>query len=399
MKAIKEHVTNIIIGLILAGLLVLLPIHNVYAFTIPGVEIKVNVPDWKGISDELNDKLIFLKSIDEDFTDIQAKLMAGKFLNISEKLKIENALYEMEKYPEQFFYQMMQNPVNLETFMLYLQAKSDIILDTIKENPEDASPELTDKLHTLSYSMFQIQMAYAYSEDFEMEITSDVTEQVFDNIKIKKLRTDKEISVLEYMNRSVNDIPLVRGLGIENVSFHKMLKINIESGHIFRIPIIPVSENHRVSVQEYCVMNIDELRCERMMMLATFAQMMVQKDPDAAFEATRIFLLFANDINNETDAGFDSELEYAIFLSNLSKDELINLKIIELDDGNYVSLNDISKIKCKDEIPLLEKIIEYSNSDNIDERLLDEDFKMIIKNMDEIQNNQCSLKILATNEK
>jgi hypothetical protein len=383
-------------GFILAGLLLLMPIHNVYAFTIPEVEIKSLYE--KGISG-LNDKLIFLKSIDEDFTNIQTKLMAGEFLTTFEISKIENALYEMGKYPEQFFEQMTKSPSNLEPIKLYIQTKSDAILDKIKENPEESSPELSDKLHTLSYSMFQIQTAYAYSEDVEVKITSDVTEQVFDNIKTKDLNTGKEISVLEYMNNSMNDIPIVRELGIENMSFPKMLKINIESGHLFRIPIIPVSDNHRVSVQEYCVMNIDELRCERMMMLATFAQMTMQKDPDAAIEAARIFLLFANDINNETDAGFDSELEYAIFLSNLSKEELINLKIIELDDGNYVSLNDISKIKCKDEIHLLEKIIVYSDSDNIDERLLAEDFKMIIKNMDEIQNNQCSLKILATNEK
>ena len=145
-------------------------------------------------------------------------------------------------------------------------------------------------------------------------------------------------------------------------------------------------------------MHADQVKCEKMIHLATFAQMIVQKDPDTAMEAARIFLLLANDINNETDAGLDSELEYAMFLSNQSTEELINLQIIELDDGNYVSLNDISKIKCEDEISVLEEIIKHSDSDNIDEKLLDEDFRIIIKNMDEIQNNQCSLKVLAVNE-
>lgn len=384
-------------GFILAGLLLLLPIYNAYAFTIGEIEIKV--PFETKILDELNNKVTLLQSFNEDFSDIQAKLMTGELLTESEKLKIENVLDEIEKYPEQFFDLMAKNPANLEPITLYIQTESDAILDIIKENPEETSPELTDKLHSLSYSMFQIHAAYAYSDDFEEEIASDVTEQVFENIKTKDIKTGKEISVLEYMNNSMNDIPLVRELGIENVSFHTVLRFNIDSGHIFTLPIIPVSDNHSVSVQEYCVMNIDELRCERMIGLATFAQMIVQKDPDAAMEAARMFLLFANGINNETDAGFDSELEYAIFLSNLSKEELINLQIIELDDGNFVSLNDISKINCDDEISPLEIIIEHSDSDNIDEKLLDEDFRMIIKNMDEIQNNQCSLKVLPVTEK
>lgn len=322
--------------------------------------------------------------------------MAGEFLTISEISKIENALDEMRKYPEQFFDQISENPRNLEPIILYIQTESNTILNAIKENHE-ASLELSNKLHSLNYSMFQIRAAYADSDDFKVELADSITEEVFDHIKTKDVKTGNEISVSEYMRHGMKDIPVFRELGIQDVSFHSMLRFYIDDGHIFEIPIISVSDNHRVSVKEYCVMHADQVKCEKMIRLATFAQMTVQKDPDAAMEAARIFLLLANDINNETDAGLDSELEYAMFLSNQSTDELINLQIIELDDGNYISLNDISKIKCEDEIPLLEEIIKHSDSDNIDEKLLDEDFRMIVKNMDEIQNNQCSLKILAVN--
>lgn len=377
-----------ILSLGFIGIILILPIQNVDAYSLFGYQI--DIPYEDKIQEEWNS----LQNFNLDFAYINEKLRISEKLTEKEISDLENILNEIKINHEQFL-EWENNSEAMNSLKLYIQAEKQNKLKIIQENPEEATLELTNQLYDLSHSAFQMRMAYAEIDDVKEDVAINTMEEFLGSIYTRDVKTGEPISVSEYMKRTLNDIPVLKNSGIADAPFESILELYVKEGHIFTIPLIPISENHTISIEEYCVRNVDELKCDRMIALGTLAQMIIQKDPETAINAIRIALLVANDINNETNAGLDSELEYMIFLSNFNTQEIINLKIIELDDGNYVSLNEISKIKCQDEIPLLEKIIEHNDKDNINMELLDEDFQLLVQNMDEIKNNQCSLMIVS----
>ena len=377
-------------GLILIGIILLLPITPVHAIT------------WGDVTtffeEQSEDVMSFLDS--EDIANLLTKIHEGSSLNELEQLELDKVLSNMKEFPIDFFESIKNNPEKFELSQIAIQTKINQILEilnSVEETYEDHPNDITTNLQQIGYSSLRLHYVYADMAEFDEIIAKALTDDFLDSFQTLDDAGNK-VTLRQHMDSNLDDMPMLKNSDLISNPYPTIWRLYLDSEYIFLIPLIPMPENNLISIEEYCVRNVDEQKCDRLMKLGIFAQMMIKKDPNTALEAVRIIVIIAQDVNNETNAGYDSELEYAYFLSNMNTDDFINLEIFEMDDGSYVSLNDISKIECEDEISVLELIIEHIKIKKINPELLDEDFRLIMQNIDEIQNNQCTTMLTSIND-
>lgn len=376
--------------LIFTGITLLLPITPAHAIT------------WGDVTtffeEQSEDVMSFLDS--EDIANLLTKIHEGSSLNELEQLELDKVLSNMKEFPIDFFESIKNNPEKFELSQIAIQTKINQTLETlnsVEETYEDHPNDITTNLQQLGYSSLRLHYAYADMAESDEIIAKALTDDFLDSFQTLDEAGNK-VTLRQHMDSNLDDMPILKNSDLINNPYPTIWKLYLESEYIFLIPLIPTPENNLISIEEYCMRNLDEQKCDRLKKLGIFAQMMIKKDPNAALEAVRIIVIIAQDVNNETNAGYDSELEYAYFLSNMNADDFINLEIFEIDDGSYVSLNDISNIECEDEISLLELTIEHIKIKKINPELLDEDFRLIMQNIDEIQNNQCTTMLTSIND-
>ena len=270
-----------------------------------------------------------------------------------------------------------------------IKLKQEQIIQHFETFEDIDKKELTEELQKISYSSLRLYISYQNIQGCD-NVTPDIELSEF----LDSFPTHDEYSQTMTLRQQMDLIKEIEGMDNLCYGYGEILKLYQDSEYLFQIPLLPDSEGNLVSIYAYCTDEIDEETCTKIRHVGIFTQMMAKKDPNAAKEGALLILLIVKDINNQTDAGYDLEIEVAEKLLNLTYYDLIEVEFVELSNGETKSLNQISAINCHDEFYPIESTIEHLDSDKSKLDLIQKDIDWIKSNADAIQNNQCSVYLL-----
>ncbi|MCH8915793.1 MAG: hypothetical protein IIA82_08140 [Thaumarchaeota archaeon] len=371
-----------IYGLILAGLILLLPIQNASA-------------GW----------------FDDDFIDTQKKIF-----DFSQKLPI---------IIQQFYYNTLDQTLlsEISVDLLELQKLNPEVYRTLSEwfpeikdliltNYLNERTRLLDSLETIEQSeyatyvseialqlqqiaikeMSQLVYAQEISQfDSKEEIVVFASDELLNRFYTTDERTGEQITLKEHKDQFFEMNPELQWMDNPNEYW---LKVVFESGYVFSIPIIQMEDGQLVSIDEFCELKMDEQKCNLIKDYAILAHMVIKKDPNAGLEIAKIVLNIAIDVNDRTDAGYDSELLFVQYFVNKTPEELLDEKAFRLN-GELVSLNYLTSIQCDDtNVELAEKFIVGYNAKNKSIQQMESEYIELVHLLQNIDETSCSVPIL-----
>ena len=235
-------------------------------------------------------------------------------------------------------------------------------------------------------------------------IDEDTAISLIEDIPTYDVETGEQTTLDEQLQKTIRSHPVLKDTDFGDNPVRSGLMLYFDSKFIFVTPIIPISDQ-LISVEEYCRLEINELYCDRLIKLGILGHMAIKKDPTLAIKSIEMFLILAKDINKETDAGFETELEladsYRKFIVEMDPEELENAKLIETESGEFVSINDVSTVEYNEhQINIAKRALTYMGSDHkgkFDQ--LDEDFEIFLEIVQDINNeNPSSIKYDVENK-
>ncbi|KAG2477241.1 MAG: hypothetical protein NPMRTH1_1250022 [Nitrosopumilales archaeon] len=269
----------------------------------------------------------------------------------------------------------------------------EISLITIPDDIEEYTSQFAKPLQQSGYDEMVIH--YFSSEEIDRlsqfeGIDENTAISLLEDIPTYDIETGKPSTLDKQLQKTIHNHPVLKDTAFGENPVRSGLMLYFDSKFIFVTPIIPISDNQLISVEEYCILEIDELYCDRLIKLGVLSHMAIKKDPALAIKSIEMFLILAKDINKETGAGLDSELEYATyyveFINELDPQKLADGKLIETESGEFVSLNEISEIKYNGhKISIAKKALKFMGSEHKGKsNLLAEDFEIFIDIMNDL---------------
>lgn len=301
---------------------------------------------------------------------------------------IGNKLLLLQKtYPDQFNSLSDQFPQLNQLLNYYYSFEKSILINSIQyQNTDDVKyiSEITIPLQKIAIDDMFIQLAYAENIkdiDSKQELTKKITYEFLDEFYTLD-PTGNKITMEKHIQRL-----------FPTFSYDTALLIMVESEYIFSIPVISY-EDQLISIDELCQLKIDEQKCELLKEYAILAHNVAKKDPDAALTIAKIILEITIDVNDKTNAGYDSELLFILYFADKTSDELLDEKIFRLD-GKLVSLNQLTNLQCGDaNISLAEKLIVNYNFKKQNVSQLQSEYNDVINLLQNIDENSCSISII-----
>lgn len=269
----------------------------------------------------------------------------------------------------------------------------EISLFTISVDIEEYTSQFAKPLQQSGYD--EMIVHYFSSEEIDRlsqfeGIDENTAISLLEDIPTYDIETGELTTLDKQLQKTIRNHPVLKDTVFGENPVRSGLMLYFDSKFIFATPIIPISDNQLISVEEYCILEIDELYCDRLIKLGIMSHMAIKKDPALAIKSIEMFLILAKDINKETGAGLDSELEYATyyveFINELDPEKLADGKLIETESGEFVSLNEISEIEYNGhKISIAKKALKFMGSEHKGRsNLLVEDFEIFIDIMNDL---------------
>lgn len=370
---------NVIITALLFGLILILPIQYVHA---EGWNWE-SLPDVPPSFESLSKSFEFETFLSPD--ELLQNISSGNF----DESEINDGYIVIRDASDEFYFSLEDNFERFTNSNNAIKLKQEQIVQQFETFEEIDKKELTEELQKISYSSLRIYISYQNIHGCD-NVTPDIELSEF----LDSFPTYDEYSQTMTLRQQMDSIKEIEGMDDLCYGYEEMLKLYQDSEYLFQIPLLPDSEGNLVSIYAYCTDEMDKESCNKIRHIGIFTQMIAKKDPNAAREGGLLILLIVKDINNQTDSIYDSEIEVAEKLLNLTYYDLIEIEFFELSNGEIKSLNQISAINCYDEFYPIESTIEYLDSDKSKLDLIQKDLDWIRSNADAIQNNQCSIYLL-----
>lgn len=385
---------NLILSFSLIGVLLLYPIQNVNAFSWEEAWDKANEYGNQGVK-KFNDTMTSVAKIVSQIPECMEKFEDDRDADCTNVISKE--LYKISRSnPTEFFNLILSIPQLGEMFNHYLDKK-------MTEELEKISPELK-KLGLDSYpssvtknflEFGHTQLLVNIGEDEidrleknqgfmpELIITSSKSFFTYD------LETGKIITLDEYARKIVEQNPPLRNSDFGKDPVRVALMLFFDGEHFLVTPIIPISDEKLISLEEYCKLEIDDQMCEKAKAYLKLASMASKvRNPTLFVPAMKAFLGIIQEINNETNAGLDEEIIFVNDLLSIQPQTLANTKLIPTNDGEYISLNQASTLEYDEEtIGIAQSALNYmSNDENRKKEQLEQDLITIINAIDKLSN-------------
>lgn len=275
----------------------------------------------------------------------------------------------------------------------------EISLITIPDDIEEYTSQFAKPLQQSGYD--EMVVHYFSSEEIDRlsqleGIDEDMAISLLEDIPTYDIETGEPTTLDKQLQKTIRNHPVLKDTAFGENPVRSGLMLYFDSKFIFVTPIIPISDNQLISVEEYCILEIDELYCDRLIKLGVLSHMAIKKDPALAIKSIEMFLILAKDINKETDAGLETELEYVDsytkFIVEMDPEDLENAKLIETESGEFISINEMSTVEYNEhQINIAKRALTYMSSDHKGKSdQLAEDFEIFMDIVQDINNENPS---------
>ncbi len=367
----------------LIGILLLYPLQNVNALSLEDL--------WKKTEDTVVTAYTIMSQIPECIKKFEAGTDADCINTISQ---------ELQKLAYSNTAQFLSI---ISTFSQLPDMLNQFINNEISNELEKISPELIElgvdsyissvagNLQELGYIQLLV-----YADEVEIDRLEKnqgfITESIITGTKsffIYDLETRKAITLDESARKFVEQNPLLRDSDFGKDPVRAGLMLFFDGEYLFIAPIIPISDEQLISLEEYCKLEIDSEKCEKAKAYLKLASMASKaRDPTLFIPAAKAFMGIVQEINNETNAGLDEEINFVNELLSIKPETLANAKLIRTSNGEYISLHQASTLEYDEEtISIAQSALNYmTNDENKKKKQFEQDLITVINSLDKLSN-------------
>lgn len=380
---------NKISSLVIIGILLLLPIQNVYAHF---------HESW--VSDPIGSitKTVGELSLEEFEKNIPHYIVQFENENISNELYfiiISTLESVRNNFPDTFSNWLIEYPKIQKIINYYFENEINVELKKMPSEWKElgfdtAIMDITRNLD--EYGQRNLKLVHATEMDVEglEKPQGFVNESIIlgaESILIFDFESKKVMTLDQYAKKLIENEPGLRHTDFATDPVRAGLMLIFDGEYLYVAPIIPVSESQYISLAQYCQLQLDEKKCEQAkILLKTASSASKAKDPTLFLHSTKAFLGIMNEINKEFGLGVDDEINSAQSIISITPEQLTNVKLIQIN-GKYVSINDASTINYREkEINLAQIALHELENPSLNDQQRIENIILILKIIDDINN-------------
>lgn len=384
-KAVREK----ILSLIVIGMILLLPIQNIYAdWTDPFESFIEQGKQAVGSISNLP-----ADSFEKQIPEYIAKFESGELSNETLLFIIKSLDIASTITPETFSYWLIEYPQIQNIIDYYFDNQIKIELEKMPSDWKEVGFDraifgITENLDEFGHQ--NLKLAYATELNIQglEKPQGFVNESIILGAKstlIYDFESHTVMTLDQYAKKTIENEPNLRNTDFAKDPVRAGLLLIIDGEYLYVAPLIPVGNEQYISLAQFCQLEIDIEKCEQAKtFLKVASNASKAKDPSLFVYSIKSFLGIIQDFNHDYELGLDNEIEHADYILSVTPNDLANAKILE-KDGRFISINEASEIQFHNEkINLVHIVLNELNNPKLNDQQRIENIILVLKIINEI---------------